>query len=138
MNRKKSRETAMKLQYETLIKKENYDDVIKDFKEHSEEELGELDLEYITRVLKGITENIEIIDGTFEKHLINWKKDRLSKIDLAILRVAVYEILFEEDIPNKVSVNEGIELAKKYSQDNTGAFINGVLGKLVIQIPEEK
>lgn len=138
MNRKKSRETAMKLMYEIMIKKESYEEVIQDFKDHSEDLLEELDIDYITRVLKGITENIEIIDETFEKHLINWKKDRLSKIDLSILRVAVYEIMFEEDIPEKVSVNEGIELAKKYSQDNTGAFINGVLGKIVTGDKEEK
>lgn len=94
-------------------------------------------MEYITRVLKGITDNNKIINENINKYLINWTLDRLSKIDSAILRLAIYEIIFEEEIPSIVSVNEAIELAKEYSQDITGAFINGVLGKLVQERPEE-
>jgi transcription antitermination protein NusB len=131
MNRRKSREAAMKLIYEMLIKKESFEEIFEDFKEHTEEDISELDMEYISTTLKGVTENIELIDTTISNYLINWKLDRLSKIDLAILRLAVYEITFEEDIPSIVSVNEAIELAKEYSQDITGAFINGVLGRLV-------
>ena len=131
MNRRKSRETAMKLIYEMQIKKEGFEEIFEDFKEHTEEDISELDLVYITNTLRGVTENIELIDATISKYLVNWKIDRLSKIDLSILRLAVYEITFEEDIPNIVSVNEAIELAKEYSQDITGAFINGVLGRLV-------
>ena len=131
MNRRKSRETAMKLIYEMLIKKESFEEIFEDFKEHTEEDISELDLAYITNTLKGVTENIELIDTTISKYLINWKIDRLSKIDLSILRLAVYEITFEKDIPSIVCVNEAIELAKEYSQDITGAFINGVLGRLV-------
>ena len=131
MNRRKSRETTMKLVYEMLIKKESFEEIFEDFKEHTEEDILELDMAYITNTLKGITENIEFLDTTISKYLINWKLDRLSKIDLSILRLAVYEITFEEDIPSIVCVNEAIELAKEYSQDVTGAFINGVLGRLV-------
>ena len=131
MNRRKSRETTMKLIYEIIIKKENFEEIFENFKEHTEEDISELDMEYIANTIKGVTENIESIDATISKYLINWKIDRLSKIDLSILRLAVYEITFEVDIPSVVSVNEAIELAKKYSQDVTGAFINGVLGRLV-------
>ena len=131
MNRRKSREAAMKLIYEMQIKKEGFEEIIENFKEHTEEDTSELDLEYIENSLKGVTENIEVIDATISKHLINWKLERLSKIDISILRLAIYEITFEEDIPNIVCVNEAIELAKEYSQDITGAFINGVLGRLV-------
>jgi len=131
MNRRKSREVTMKLIYEIVIKKENFEEIFENFKEHTEEDVSELDMEYIANTLKGVTENIELIDATISKYLINWKIDRLSKIDLSILRLAIYEITFEADIPSVVSVNEAIELAKKYSQDVTGAFINGVLGRLV-------
>jgi len=131
MNRRKSREAAMKLIYEMQIKKEGFEEIFENFKEHTEEDTSELDLEYIENSLKGVTENIEVIDATISKHLINWKLERLSKIDISILRLAIYEITFEEDIPNIVCVNEAIELAKEYSQDITGAFINGVLGRLV-------
>jgi transcription antitermination protein NusB len=131
MNRRKSREAAMKLIFEMLIKKENFEEVFEDFKEHTDEDISELDIEYITNILRGVTENTEKIDNIISKYLINWKIDRLSKIDLSILRLAVYEITFEEEIPSIVSINEAIELAKEYSPDITGAFINGVLGRLV-------
>lgn len=61
----------------------------------------------------------------------NWKIERLSKVDLSILRLCTYELKFEEDIPNRVSVNEAIELAKKYSGEKSATFINGVLGKMI-------
>lgn len=64
-------------------------------------------------------------------NLKNWKIERLSKVDLSILRLCTYELKFEEDIPNRVSVNEAIELAKKYSGEKSATFINGVLGKMI-------
>lgn len=136
MNRRKSREMAMKLNYEMSINKEGYEDVLKHYIETEDiEESGfekdAIDTEYVKRVLQGITENTVKIDSTIEPFLKKWKLNRISKIDLAILRVCTYEILFESDIPEVVSVNEAVELAKKYSQDTTGAFINGVLGNLI-------
>jgi len=133
MNRRKSREIAMKLLFEAAIKKEGYAEVIEDFKEHTDVDLSDVDMEYITRILKGISENQQAVDQHIEKYLINWKLYRLSKIDLSILRIATYEILFEEDIPDKVSVNEGIELAKKFSEEKSANFINGVLGSMIKQ-----
>lgn len=133
MNRRKSREIAMKLLFEAAIKKEGYAEVIEDFKEHTDVDLSDVDMEYITRILKGIQENSQAVDEHIEKYLINWKLYRLPKIDLSILRIATYEILFEEDIPDKVSVNEGIELAKKFSEEKSATFINGVLGSMIKQ-----
>jgi N utilization substance protein B len=131
MNRRKSREIAMTLLFEMSINKENFEEIIENFKEHTDMDLQDVDMEFVTRVLKGVQENLQTIDGRIEENLINWKLYRLSKIDLAILRTSTYEILFEEDIPGKVSVNEGIELAKKYSEEKSFQFINGVLGKMV-------
>lgn len=131
MNRRKSREIAMKLLFQMSINKENYVDVIENFKEHTDVDLQDIDMSYITKVLAGIHENGKEIDKNIEKHLIKWKLDRLSKMNLAILRVSTYEILFEEEIPDKVSVNEGIELAKKYGEDSSPAFINGILAKMI-------
>ena len=133
MNRRKSREIAMKLLFEAAIKKEGYAEVIEDFKEHTDVDLSDVDMEYITRILMGIQDNLEAVDKHIEKYLINWKLYRLSKVDLSILRIATYEILFEEDIPDKVSVNEGIELAKKFSEEKSANFINGVLGSMIKQ-----
>ena len=131
MNRRKSREIAMKLLFQMSINKENYVDVIENFKEHTDVDLQDIDMSYITKVLAGIHENGKEIDKNIEKHLIKWKLNRLSKMNLAILRVSTYEILFEEEIPDKVSVNEGIELAKKYGEESSPAFINGILAKMI-------
>ncbi|HEY8892475.1 MAG TPA: transcription antitermination factor NusB [Clostridium sp.] len=131
MNRRKSRETAMKLLFEMSINKENYQDIIENFKENTDVDLKDLDMAYITKVLVGVHENGKEIDKNIEKHLIKWKLNRLSKMNLAILRISTYEILFEEEIPGKVSVNEGIELAKIYGEDSSPAFINGILAKML-------
>ncbi|MBU3110672.1 transcription antitermination factor NusB [Clostridium lacusfryxellense] len=131
MNRRKSREAAMKLLFEMSINKEKYEDIIENFKENTDMDLVDIDIEYITKVLAGVQENKKEIDKNIEKHLIKWKLDRLSKMNLAILRISTYEILFEEEIPNKVSVNEGIELAKKYGEDSSPAFVNGILAKML-------
>ena len=131
MNRRKSREIAMKLLFQMSINKENYEEVIENFKENTDVDLNDIDMSYITRVLAGIHENGKEIDKNIEKHLIKWKLDRLSKMNLAILRISTYEILFEEEIPGRVSVNEGIELAKKYGEDSAPAFINGILAKMI-------
>lgn len=131
MNRRKSREIAMTLLFEMSINKEDYNEIINNFKEHTDMDLTDVDMEYVERTLKGVQENTNTIDSSIEQHLINWKLYRLSKIDLAILRTSTYEILFEKEIPNRVAVNEGIELAKKYSEEKSFQFINGVLGKMI-------
>jgi len=131
MNRRKSRETAMKLLFEMSINKEKYEDIIENFIENTDVDLKDIDMSYITKVLAGIHVNGKEIDENIEKHLIKWKLARLSKMNLAILRISTYEILFEEEIPGKVSVNEGIELAKKYGEDSSPAFVNGILAKMI-------
>ncbi|MBU5482941.1 transcription antitermination factor NusB [Clostridium sp. MSJ-11] len=149
MNRKKTRELAMKLLFEMIIKKETYLEVIQNLKEANIEEekdidlmeekaeidpenwdLEDIDIQYLTKVLKGIEENKENLDKKIEANLKNWKISRLAKVDLAILRLSTYEILFEENIPIKVSINEGVELAKKYGEDKSSAFINAVLDNI--------
>lgn len=133
MNRRKSREVAMKLLFQMSISKDNCTDIMQGYRDSMENEsdLNDIDMEYVERVLNGVQKNTEYIDNIIEKHLINWKLYRLSKVDLAILRICTYEIMFEENIPNVVSVNEAIELAKKYSDEKSASFINGVLGSII-------
>lgn len=131
MNRRKSREVATQLVFETLINNEGYMEKIECFKENTDEKIDDIDFGYIARVLRGIEENNECINETISKYLVKWKLERLPKMNAAILKMATYEILFEEDIPNKVTINEAIELAKKYGDDNAPAFINGVLNNLI-------
>lgn len=131
MNRRKSREIAMKLLFEKTINKGEYEEIVKNFKENTEIELNDVDFAYIQTIIKGIEDNIESIDQKIEENLKKWKLNRLSKIDLCILRLSTFEIIFIEEIPDKVAVNEGIELAKKYSDNNSPAFINGVLANMI-------
>lgn len=130
-NRRKSREIATQLVFESLINKEGYMEKIECFRENAEENIDDVDFGYIARVLRGIEENGELIDENISKYLVKWKLERLPKINAAILKMATYEILFEEDIPNKVTINEAVELAKKYGDDNAPSFINGVLNSLI-------
>ncbi|GAA0177219.1 transcription antitermination factor NusB [Clostridium sediminicola] len=131
MNRRKSRELLMKFLFEISINKLTYKEVVQNFKDDKENKLDGYDFEFIELEINGIQENIETIDNKIQMNLKNWKIDRLSKIDLAILRICTYELLFEKDIPKRVAINEAIELAKKYSSDNAPSFINGVIGNMV-------
>ncbi|HBA02934.1 antitermination protein NusB [Clostridium sulfidigenes] len=131
MNRRKSREIATRLIFEISINKESYVDIIENFRENTEEKIEDIDFEYVIRVLKGVSENEAQINETISKYLVKWKLERLPKMNLAILKMATYEILFDEDIPNKVTINEAIELAKRYGDDNAPSFINGVLNNLI-------
>lgn len=131
MNRTKSREVAMKLLFQVTINGEKYEDAIDNFKEILDEKENHLDMNYIVRILKGVEEHREELDKEIEKFLLKWKLSRLSKIDLTILRLATYEVIYEEEIPDKVAVNEAIELAKKYSEEKSAPFINGVLGNMI-------
>ena len=74
-------------------------------------------------------EHMAELDALIDEKSTGWKTNRMAKVDLAIIRLAVYEIKFEDDIPTKVSINEAVELAKKYGADESGAFVNGVLAK---------
>ncbi|MCW6077106.1 transcription antitermination factor NusB [Clostridium sporogenes] len=143
MNRRKSREVAMRLLFQTTLNEENLEETLENLKDVRESEesakekdyesvdLKDVDIDYVKRIIKGIEENKEEIDEKIKGNLKNWKIERLSKVDLSILRLCTYELKFEEDIPSKVSVNEAIELAKKYSGEKAATFINGVLGKMI-------
>ena len=93
------------------------------------EELQEKDQSYIQNKFENIREKITEIDEILNQCSKGWKTSRMAKVDLSIIRIAVYEIKFEDDIPFKVSVNEAVELAKKYGADESPAFVNGILAK---------
>lgn len=92
---------------------------------------------FALHLASGVQENIAAIDEKIEKHAIGWKKNRISRVALAILRLALYEILFEDDIPVSVSINEAVEIAKKYGGDEDASFINGLLGNAASKKEDE-
>ena len=91
----------------------------------------EKDKTYIFEKVEKISEKIEEIDAKINEVSEGWKTGRMGKVDLALIRLAVYEMLYEEDVPAKVAINEAVELAKQYGTDNSPSFVNGVLAKLV-------
>lgn len=94
-------------------------------------ELAEKDRTYISEKLEKIVDKQAEIDSRISDHSIGWKIDRIGKEELAILRLAVYEAVFDDDIPVGVAVNEAVELGKKYGAEGGAAFINGILGNIV-------
>ena len=129
MTRSKIRENVFKM----LFRAEFHDAA--DMKEQLDlfdevlENPSESELFYINSKSKGILEHIDEIDALINEKSTGWKTSRMAKVDLSIIRIAVYEIKFEDDIPFKVSVNEAVELAKKYGADESPAFVNGILAK---------
>ncbi|MBR4892822.1 MAG: transcription antitermination factor NusB [Clostridia bacterium] len=114
---------------------------LESFKEDYEKENGKFsdkDLEFVRDIIFGINKNIGVIDDTISMYSKDFEISRISKVALAALRVSIYEILFRDDIPDKVSVNEAIEIVKLYDEENTARFVNGVLGNLVNKNKEEK
>ena len=93
-------------------------------------ECSEKDKEYILTKFNNILEKIDEIDAAINEVSKGWKTKRMGKVDLTLIRLAVYEMKYEEDIPVKVAINEAVELAKQYGTEESPAFVNGVLAKL--------
>ena len=131
MNRTAIREKAFKLVYSLEIQKQdNLEDQIALYFESENIENIEAK-EYIEDAVLGIEKNKKEIIGLIEKNLkSDWKIERISKIDLAILKLAIYEIKYK-DLPFKVVINEAVELAKKYGEDSSKNFVNGILASIV-------
>jgi N utilization substance protein B len=132
MSRRAAREEAFKLLYQMDIHKEDKDEVLETFFKENNFEDG--DKAYIQDVVTGTVKHIDEINSLIEKNTIGWKINRISKVNMAILRLAVFEMLKREDIPMSVSINEAVELAKTYDNVESGAFINGVLGSISKQL----
>ena len=131
MNRTSMREQAFRLIYSLEIQKqEPIENQIELFIENNNIEKEDAK-EYISDAVLGIDENKEDIEERIKKNLkADWKIERISKVDLAILKLAIYEIKYKE-LPYKVAINEAVELAKKYGEDTSKNFINGVLASIV-------
>ncbi|KPU44912.1 hypothetical protein OXPF_13900 [Oxobacter pfennigii] len=132
MSRKEARESAMKLLFEINYKSEEIQEVLADY--FKENNTNAAEMEYISSIVSGTMNNIKDIDKIIEVHSKGWKINRLAKIDLSVLRLAIYEIT-KTDTPYSVVINEAVEIAKKYGTEKSGSFINGILASI---IKEEK
>lgn len=134
MSRRFARDISFKYIYASLYGACNLEDTLESIITVTEEEVRNLDSEekkYFDSIVFGIKENEEKIDEIILSKLKNWSIERIFKIDLAILRLAIYEIMYMDSIPPKVTVNEAVELAKKYGNDNSYNFVNGVLREVI-------
>ena len=130
MNISKMREYAFMLLYELEIQKKFDEENLEIFLENNNIEDNNAK-EYITKIVKGIKENEPKIEETISSKLKpEWKLDRISKINIALLKLSIYEIIYT-DVPYKVAINEAIELAKTYGEENSANCINGVLANVV-------
>jgi N utilization substance protein B len=127
MTRKIARENTFLLLFEGACKNDETPEEI--FNKAVEIRDLEVD-EFVKSVFFGTYANIQIIDEMIERNIKGWKKERISPVSLAVLRLASYEMLFVEDIPAKVSINEAVELCKKYDDEKAYSFVNGVLHKI--------
>ena len=130
MNRTKIRELAFRLLYQAEIQKSiNNEDVMIFFENN---EIIDKDArEYIQEVIEGVTENNDVITALIKKNIKqDWTLDRISKVNIAVLKLAIYEIRFKK-LAYKIAINEAVELAKKYGEEQAGSFVNGVLASIL-------
>ena len=132
MDRKTARAQAMKLIYEWEMGGDGGEDTRLEL---LEVQPGEMESDFMNQLVEGVQQNADRIDETLTQFVRGWSLDRVTRVDLAILRLAAYELLFTKT-PEGVVVNEAVELANQYSTDKAGGFINGVLGNLARSVRE--
>lgn len=128
MTRTEEREQAFVLIFEKSF---NMDTSAEDILDYATEARLLEPTVFTVSLFKQVYEQLERIDAIIEKYAIGWKKERLSKVALSVLRLALCEILYVDSVPNGVSVNEAVELAKKYATAEDASFINGILGAFI-------
>ena len=126
--RRKSREFALQALYRWDITRKDDNKTIAQFRDHFSQR-KEKD-EFAERIALGVLEHVREIDQLIEEYSENWRLDRMPIIDRNILRMATFELLYCEDIPPKVTLNEAIELGKRYGSEDSGSFINGILDRI--------
>jgi N utilization substance protein B len=133
MQRSAMRELAFKLVYEIEVQNEKHEEKeeqVKLFMENNEV-TDEKVIEYLNDIVKGLEKNQEEISNLITNNLKqNWSLNRISKINLSLIKIAIYEMVYKE-VPYKVAINEVVELAKKYADDSAPVFINGILASVV-------
>ncbi|MBQ8134680.1 MAG: transcription antitermination factor NusB [Clostridia bacterium] len=128
--KREARKQAFFLLFEQIFQKEAMEDIIQDAKDARDLEVDK----FTKKLISGVEIHIEEIDKLIEANLKGWRKNRISKVSLTIMRMAVYEMLYEDDIPVSVSINEAVELAKEFATPADGSFVNGVLGSVSKQL----
>ncbi len=132
--RSQAREFALQILYEVDLSKESVPHALGDFWDHKasrSEFENEIEVRtYTEKLVNGVIKNQEAIDEAIKRYAENWTLERMACVDRNILRLGVYELLFEAEVPMKVSINEAVELAKRFGDAESSKFVNGVLDKI--------
>lgn len=126
--RREGRELALQMLYAQDTLQGNLRDTLRGFREGVE--TGERTREFAEALVQGVMEHRDLIDEAIVTRSKNWALSRMPRVDLNIMRIAAYELMFKRDIPKKVSINEAIEIAKKFGDKESPAFVNGILDEL--------
>ncbi|WP_308639046.1 transcription antitermination factor NusB [Paenibacillus silvisoli] len=147
MKRRLAREIVVQSLYQLEMNEEAtaasaVDMLVDEVREENEIEANAADVDriddYVREMVRGVLERKAAIDDMLQHYLTGWQVDRLSRVDRQILRLACYELVFRDDVPPKAIINEAIELAKHFGTDESGKFVNGVLGRLLQALDELK
>jgi len=135
MTRREAREQAFLLIFEQSFNERSIAEIMEDARAARDF----CDDDFTGRLAGGVSEKSAELDQLIERHSIGWRKNRISRISMTLMRLACYEMLYFDDVPVSVSINEAVELAKKYSGGDDAAFINGILGSIdkELAVPEQ-
>lgn len=125
MNRRTAREKALQILFPIDINTKKPSEALKEFLEESEGS------PFLTMLVEGVITYVDDIDSVISKHLEGWTIDRIASVEKTILRMATYEMNYVADIPESVSINEAVELAKTFGDEDSSKFVNGVLSKMM-------
>lgn len=131
--RRKTRELSMKILYAYRFEDGQQDimEFYKKFRElNQDEDFKDIDEKYLERLLKGVIQNQQSIDNLIEKYSKDWPLSRLPMVELELMRIAVYELLFEEDVPVSVAIDEAVDMASIFGIEKAPSFVNGILGRI--------
>ena len=135
MNRREARELLFTLLYEAQFSApDEAEQIYASAMRYREIE----DDKYVRRAFFGARDHVSELDALIDKHIRGWKSDRVSRVTRAIMRLCVYEFLYEDGIPQTVSINEAVELSKKYDRDGSSSFVNGVLNTIYRELNADK
>ena len=132
--RTKAREYVLQMLYQVDITRGLWQETLKSFWENSPQPKDSQELrDFSAQLLEGVIEHLQEIDKKISKYAANWQLERMAFVDRNIMRLGCFELLFRQDIPPKVAINEAVELAKKYSGIESGKFVNAILDQVKIE-----
>jgi transcription antitermination protein NusB len=134
--RREGRELALQTLYALDLNPVATNDSLRQLRENAQVPATARD--FAEELVKGVAANREAIDGRIEAQSKNWTIARISRVDLNILRIAIYELLFRSDIPKNVTINEAIEVAKKFGTEESPAFVNGILDEVAASLSDKE